>query len=112
MIAADLKVKCGFSTIERESAELNGSNYRDNVRQQAVELEQFKESDLIFPPYRPTQITGLVGAPETEPAPSSPAAPPKPAPAAPPKPAPKKARARNRLVDAELAGGLSGVFSR
>ena len=112
VIAADLKVKCGFSTIERESAELNGSNYRDNVRQQAVELEQFKESDLIFPPYRPTQITGLVGAPETEPAPSSPAAPPKPAPAAPPKPAPKKARARNRLVDAELAGGLSGVFSR
>jgi lambda family phage portal protein len=70
--AADLKVKCGFSTIERESAELNGSNYRDNIRQQSIERTGFEEAELIFPPYRPTQLTGLVGAPTTEPSPGGP----------------------------------------
>jgi lambda family phage portal protein len=54
--AADQKVKCGFSTTERETMELNGSNWRDNVRQQATEKQEFVEADLIFPPYRPTQI--------------------------------------------------------
>jgi lambda family phage portal protein len=122
--AADLKVKCGFSTIERESAELNGSNYRDNIRQQSTELGEFEDADLIFPPYRPTQLTSLVGAPKTE-APSGPAAPPKPAPAAPPKAPPPKslARSHSRTAKAqssrsrtsravELASGLSGAFSR
>ena len=51
--AADQKVKCGFSTVERESAELNGSNYRDNIRQQATEKVEFEENDLVYPPYRP-----------------------------------------------------------
>jgi lambda family phage portal protein len=54
--AADQKVKCGFSTTERETMELNGSNWRDNVRQQATEKKEFVDADLIFPPYRPTQI--------------------------------------------------------
>jgi lambda family phage portal protein len=52
--AADQKVKCGFSTTEREAMELNGSNWRDNVRQQAVEKTEFEDSDLLFPPYRPS----------------------------------------------------------
>jgi lambda family phage portal protein len=52
--AADQKVKCGFSTTERESMELNGSNWRDNVRQQAVEKTEFEDNDLLFPPYRPS----------------------------------------------------------
>jgi lambda family phage portal protein len=52
--AADMKVKCGFSTIERESAELNGSNWRENVGQQAIERDEYEQADLIFPPYRPT----------------------------------------------------------
>jgi lambda family phage portal protein len=50
--AADMKVKSGFSTIERESMELNGSDWRDNVRQQAVEKREFDDSDLTFPPDR------------------------------------------------------------
>jgi capsid protein len=45
--AADLKVKCGFSTIERESAELNGSNYRDKIRQQSTEQTEFEDADLV-----------------------------------------------------------------
>jgi lambda family phage portal protein len=61
--AADLKVKCGFSTVERESAELNGSNYRDNVRQQATEKIEFEEADLIYPPYRPSGGGAGVPAP-------------------------------------------------
>jgi phage portal protein, lambda family len=113
--AADLKVKCGFSTIERESAELNGSNYRDNIRQQSSEMTEFEDVDLIFPPYRPTQLTSMVGPPKSEPAPAAPAGPPKPAPA-PPKPTPPKSRARKtsrtRLRAVELAGGTSGVFIR
>jgi lambda family phage portal protein len=52
--AADMKVRCGFSTIERESAELNGSNYHDNIRQQASERVEFEENDLLYPPYRPS----------------------------------------------------------
>lgn len=110
VMAADLKVKCGFSTTERESMELNGSNYRDNIRQQATELSEFEEADLIFPPYRPTQLTSMVGSPKSEPAPAGP----KPAtpatPAAPPAP---KTKSRSRLLSAtELASGTSGVFTR
>jgi lambda family phage portal protein len=114
VMAADLKVKCGFSTIERESAELNGSNYRDNVRQQSSEQTEFEDAELTFPPYRPTQITVL------PPKAGAPAAPPPPAP-------PKKARgqrlevrsqmksavrSRIRMSPVELASGTSGVFVR
>jgi len=105
--AADLKVKCGFSTIERESAELNGSNYRDNVRQQSLEQGEFEEADLMFPPYRPTQMTMMVGAPgKPVPAPGAPPGGPPVGPPAPPIP-PKKARARRQRV-----GELSGRIER
>jgi len=116
VIAADMKVKCGFSTTERESAELNGSNYRDNIRQQSIEQQEFSEAELIFPPYRPTQIGGtFLGGAGGEPAKPepAPAAPPKTAPPAAP-PAPKKAartrsKTKNRVA---LASGLSGRFER
>ena len=98
--AADMKVKAGFSTIERESVELNGSNYRDNIRQQSTEQREFEDADLIFPPYRP--VAGLPGAP----APSTKQTAPTPAPK---QPKPPQTRLRSR---AELAGSLSGVISR
>jgi hypothetical protein len=108
--AADLKVTCGFSTIERESAELNGSNYRDNIRQQGLEQIEFDEAGLIFPPYRPQRGTFPSPAP----------AEPKPPPGTPkPKPAPAHgvngSRVRSRMRGtrpAELASGTSGVFIR
>ena len=107
--AADLKVKCGFSTIERESMELNGSNYRDNIRQQSTEQSEFEDADLIFPPMRPTQIA--VVPPRAGGAPQPPSAPPA-APPQPPKPAPPKSRARKLPRSVELASSLSGVFTR
>jgi lambda family phage portal protein len=119
VLAADLKVKCGFSTIERESAELNGSNYRDNVRQQSSEQTEFEEANLIFPPYRPTQLTSFVGAPTSDPQLPKPSGPP-----APPVEPPKKSRlgggtksraragSRIRMKPVELASGTSGVFTR
>jgi phage portal protein, lambda family len=114
--AADLKVKCGFSTIERESAELNGSNYRDNVRQQSTEQDEFDEAGLIYPPYRPERGGFQAPAPaEPKPPPGTPKPPtpgaPQPAPAAPPKP-PKMKASRRHSRSAELAGGLSGRFTR
>jgi len=112
--AADLKVKCGFSTIERESAELNGSNYRDNVRQQSTEQSEFEEADLTFPPYRPTQIAALPPAKGGTPAPA-PAGPPGP-PVPAPKPPPHARGSRNKrtrtLSAVELASGTSGIFTR
>jgi lambda family phage portal protein len=106
--AADQKVKCGFSTIERESAELNGSNYRDNIRQQSVEQTEFEEADLIFPPYRPSAGGGgaKAGAPSPPPTPANP---PRTAPPTPPVP---RTRAVAFSRNAELAGGLSGRFIR
>jgi len=56
--AADQKVRCGFSTIERESSELNGSDYRDNIRQAAVEKQDFEDEGLVYPPYRPLAGAG------------------------------------------------------
>lgn len=104
--AADKRVKGGFSTIERETIELNGSDYRDNIRQQGVEQTEFREADLVFPPYRPTQLAGDAPALAGSPAPSS-----TPTPGAPPTRA--KARVRTRLRTAvELASGTSGVFHR
>jgi lambda family phage portal protein len=86
--AADQKVKCGFSTIEREAMELNGSDWRDNVRQQAVEKGAFQDADLTFPPDR--QAAGGFGG-------------------AFPKPSPKRgqpaARARRARTHAETATG-------
>jgi lambda family phage portal protein len=117
VIAADLKVKCGFSTIERESAELNGSNYRDNIRQQAVEHEEFEEADLLYPPYRPTMIGT---SPTLLPGQEKPA-PPKPPPAAAPpaQPPPPKSHARvsrkkrtRANSHVALASGTSGRFER
>lgn len=103
--AADLKVKCGFSTIERESMELNGSNYRDNIRQQSTEQSEFEDADLTFPPMRPTQIT--VMPPKAGGAGPPPAGPPQPTPPAPPKKQPPPPQSA-----AVLASGLSGVFIR
>lgn len=48
--AASAKVAAGFSTTEREAMELNGSNWRDNVTQLAVEREAFTDNDLVWPP--------------------------------------------------------------
>jgi len=116
--AADLKVKCGFSTIERESAELNGSNYRDNVRQQSLEQAEFEDSDLMFPPYRPTQMTMMIGGPgKPVPAPGAPPGGPPVGPPAPPvKPKsrtgnPKSGR-RVSSARPSLASGLSGRIER
>jgi capsid protein len=97
--AADMKVKCGFSTIEIEAAELNGSNYRDNIRQQSTEKIEFEEADLFYPPYRPSG--GGSGLPQ-------------PAPARPPaRPVPLPAAARRQLPrSAVLASGTSGRFAR
>jgi lambda family phage portal protein len=104
--AADMKVTCGFSTIERESAELNSSNYRDNIRQQSVEQAEFDDAGLIFPPYRPQRGTFQSPAPaEPKPPPGTP----KPGPT----PPPPKVRARRRATNrAELASGISGRFER
>jgi lambda family phage portal protein len=101
--AADLKVKCGFSTIERESMELNGSNWRDNVRQQATEKTEFEDADLIFPPDRPTQIR------EQETPTTAGGQPPAPAVPAAPKP---KGQPAARQRPHELASGTSGRFER
>jgi lambda family phage portal protein len=102
--AADMKVKCGFSTTERESMELNGSNYRDNIRQQSVEQSEFEEADLIYPPYRPT------GGGGNAPKPKGPPARPSTAPPTPPVPQ-TRVRAR-RATNAELASGLGGTHIR
>lgn len=115
--AADKRVVCGFSTIERETTELNGSNYHDNIRQQSLEQDEFDNAGLIFPPYRPER--GVF----PEPAPAEP----KPPPGTPhPEEQPgetqtsrvpvaiaRKRIRRNKLHTAvELASGLSGRFER
>lgn len=66
--AAEAKVNAGFSTIERESMELNGSNWRDNVRQQSTEKTEFDDADLTFPPERKAAALGAGG--KTFPTPS------------------------------------------
>ncbi len=66
--AAEAKVNAGFSTIERESMELNGSNWRDNVRQQSTEKIEFTDNDLTFPPERKGAQLGAGG--KTFPTPS------------------------------------------
>jgi len=88
--AADLKVKCGFSTTEREASELNGSNYRDNIRQQATERQEFEDNDLVYPPYRPTTVAGNTQGGNAAPS--------------------KKGFAKIRRHD--ISAGLSGEFIR
>lgn len=61
--AADHKVQNGFSTIEREAMELNGSDYRDNIQQGAMEKKAFEDAGLIYPPYRATVGVGGAGPP-------------------------------------------------
>jgi lambda family phage portal protein len=85
--AAEAKVNAGFSTIERESMELNGSNWRDNVRQQSTEKTEFTEADLTFPPERQGAQLGAGGKLYPTPPPAQPA----PAPAAPASAAPQPA---------------------
>jgi lambda family phage portal protein len=128
--AADKKVMCGFSTIERESMELNGSNYRDNIRQQSLEQTEFDEAGLIYPPYRPTK-GGFAPAPipaEPKPPPGTPKPAPAPGPPGFPKPGPptpprsdsppvggrNKGRATKALRRNRNAhdGGLSAVHYR
>jgi len=109
--AADLKVTCGFSTIERETAELNGSNYRDNVRQQSTEQDEFDEAGLIFPPYRPQRGTFAAPAPaEPKPPPGTPKPPTRPGVNPPGQPASKRKRSRSRKRDIETS--LGGSFNR
>ena len=107
--AAEAKVNAGFSTIQRESVELNGSNWRDNVVQQAVEKDAYTDAELKFPPERglPAETgagtkfpTPPVGLPPSggEPAPQPPRA--------------KPAQARRRMRRSDYAGSLSGVHTR
>jgi lambda family phage portal protein len=99
--AAYDKTRYGFSTIERESMELNGSNWRDNVRQLATEKQEFDDSDLEFPPDRKTGGGGGFGAGSPPPAPS----PTRGAPAA-------RVKAPRRFRAVELASGTSGTIQR
>jgi lambda family phage portal protein len=103
--AADLKVKCGFSTNERESAELNGSDWRDNVEQQGRERDAFEAENLIYPPYRKGATTNEPGGPQPTTALSHTRVS--------GTPTPTRARARVRKQrTVELASGLSGTFYR
>jgi lambda family phage portal protein len=74
--AADQKVQCGFSTIERESMELNGSDWRDNLDENAVEMQTYHDRKMIYPPNRVSERGGGVGPliPNT-PTPASPGQP-------------------------------------
>jgi lambda family phage portal protein len=66
--AAAAKVAAGLSTNEREAMELNGSNWRDNVGQQAVERDTFEENDLVYPPtQQKKQPTGAAAQPPAAP---------------------------------------------
>jgi capsid protein len=109
--AADKKVQCGFSTIERESMELNGSNYRDNIRQQSREQDEFDEAGLIYPPYRPQRGTFAAPAPaEPQPPPGTPTPPAPGTPPAPAQPPPPKPKARtNAELRSAIASGSSGI---
>jgi lambda family phage portal protein len=68
--AAEAKVNAGFSTIERESIELNGSNWRDNVTQSAVERDEYEATDLTYPPDRKSATLGAGTKTFPTPAPS------------------------------------------
>src|SRR5215471_11765023 len=76
--ASEAKVNAGFSTIEREAVELNGSNWRDNVTQSATEKRTFTENDLSYPPER--GLPSETGAGTKFPTPPEGGAAPKPSP--------------------------------
>lgn len=59
VIASDRRVKLGVSTLERESLEINGSDWRANTVQQAVEAEFCDEVGL---PYTRLQAPAPAGA--------------------------------------------------
>ena len=59
--AAEAKVNAGFSTIERECVELNGSNWRDNLDEQATERDAYHDVNLTFPPERAGATLGAGG---------------------------------------------------
>ena len=44
--ASILKIKNGLSTTEREAMELNGSDWNENLNQQAIEIKKKKEVGL------------------------------------------------------------------
>jgi lambda family phage portal protein len=113
--AAEAKVNAGFSTIERETMELNGSNYRDNIRQQSTEKKEFTDADLTFPPERAAAQIGEGTI--KEPTPPPPPSPPTKAfyqnnEIYDPTPVRAEARARRSNKAVELASGLSGAFVR
>ena len=72
--AAELRIKLGLSTQERECLEANGSDWRANAEQQGFELEVATENGLPYPrnqtaelaPIPPGQIDGTE-EPETPP---------------------------------------------
>lgn len=59
--AAEAKVNAGFSTIERECIELNGSGWRDNLNEQATERDAYHDVNLTFPPERAGAALGAGG---------------------------------------------------
>jgi lambda family phage portal protein len=103
--AASAKVDAGFSTTERESMELNGSNWRDNVRQQAIERNEFEDNDLTFPPDRKKSGSGGFGGGGGFPTP----APDQGQPAARER---KQIKAKRRTRSATLTHSMSGEFVR
>ena len=48
IVAADKRVKLGISTLERESLEINGSDWRENAVQQGLELAFSREQGLPY----------------------------------------------------------------
>jgi lambda family phage portal protein len=48
IVAADKRVKLGISTLERESLEINGSDWRENALQQGIELAFSTEQGLPY----------------------------------------------------------------
>jgi lambda family phage portal protein len=93
--AAEAKVNAGFSTIERESMELNGSDWHDNVTQQATEKKAFTDNNLTFPPERAGAQLGAGGKVYPTPGPGQ---------------GQPAARGRNRIRN--HSRNLSGVISR
>jgi capsid protein len=48
VMASDKKVKLGVSTLERESLEINGSDWRANTMQQGIEADLCEEQGLPY----------------------------------------------------------------
>lgn len=50
--AANRRIQTGVSTVERESIEINGSDWRENTVQQGREIDAFIAEGMIYPTYR------------------------------------------------------------